>query len=165
MKIHMQIDARVSPSEIPVEAIDKSLSEMEAAADDQDFEVVSQTAGLPLADDQDFEVVSQTAGLPFTKHTQHVHAALMSKSEEETSPLGGENTLMVHLKNKDAKRLKAFLRKNTWGPSHPIRGCIWRQACEYLHRAKGNVYEEFEKEVFHQSKYNIYYLHLYTGKA
>ncbi|KAK3094923.1 hypothetical protein FSP39_007929 [Pinctada imbricata] len=107
------------------------------------------------SDDQnDFEIIPPDSGLPFTKYVQHVHALLLSKTESPDSQMGGEQTLMNYLRSKDVKSLKSFLRKNSWGPSHPIRGFLWVKACEHLHKAKGNVYEEFEKELHVQRHSN-----------
>lgn len=119
-----------------------------------------------------FEIVPQDSlQIPFTHYVDHRNLTHSGKSAHSAERTDHENELVRLLKlyrtsNKD---LKDFHRRNPWGTHDTIRGQLWVRVCETLHKAKGNLYDDYEKDLFHQSKFRLplsfnfsikYYTHL-----
>lgn len=68
----------------------------------------------------------------------------------------GTTELLGHcIKTKDNKSLKNLLRNSHWLANHPVRSNLWQQLCRYLLKAEGSIYEEFEKELFSNRKFDV----------
>lgn len=119
-----------------------------------------------------FEIVpTDSLQIPFTHYVDHRNLTQSGKSAHSGERTDHEIELVRLLKlyrtsNKD---LKDFHRRNPWGTHDTIRGQLWVRVCETLHKAKGNLYDDYEKDLFHQSKFRVpisfhssikYYTHL-----
>lgn len=119
-----------------------------------------------------FEIVpTDSLQIPFTHYVDHRNLTHSGKSAHSGERTDHETELVRLLKlyrtsNKD---LKDFHRRNPWGTHDTIRGQLWVRVCETLHKAKGNLYDDYEKDLFHQSKFRVpisflssikYYIHL-----
>lgn len=119
-----------------------------------------------------FEIVpTDSLQIPFTHYVDHRNLTHSGKSAHSGERTDHETELVRLLKlyrtsNKD---LKDFHRRNPWGTHDTIRGQLWVRVCETLHKAKGNLYDDYEKDLFHQSKFRVtisflssikYYTHL-----
>lgn len=102
-----------------------------------------------------FEVIpEESLHIPFTHYVDHKNLTHSGKSDNHGAVTENEHELVRLLKlykhsNKD---LKDFHRRNCWGTHDSIRGQLWVRVCETLHKAKGNLYDDYEKDLFHQSK-------------
>ena len=102
-----------------------------------------------------FEVIpEESLHIPFTHYVDHKNLTHSGKSDNHGAVTENEHELVRLLKlykhsNKD---LKDFHRRNPWGTHDSIRGQLWVRVCETLHKAKGNLYDDYEKDLFHQSK-------------
>lgn len=103
-------------------------------------------------DEKEYEIPSIEAFLPFTNYV-NLKKLNINKFAAFVDNTDRENVLMHYLKHKDLKKLKSLLRHSPWSVNHPIRDSLWSHVCRYLHKAEGNVYEEFEKDLFANSKY------------
>ncbi|XP_061189632.1 uncharacterized protein LOC133197554 [Saccostrea echinata] len=99
-----------------------------------------------------FEVIpDESVNIPFTHYVDHKNL-IRSGIAGQTERNDGEMELTHLLKGykNSNKELKDFHRKNSWDTHHTIRGQLWVRVCETLHKAKGNLYEDYEKDLFHQ---------------
>lgn len=100
-----------------------------------------------------FEIVpTDSLQIPFTHYVDHRNLTHSGKSAHSGERTDHETELVRLLKlyrtsNKD---LKDFHRRNPWGTHDTIRGQLWVRVCETLHKAKGNLYDDYEKDLFHQ---------------
>lgn len=105
-----------------------------------------------------FEIVpTDSLQIPFTHYVDHRNLTHSGKSAHSGERTDHETELVRLLKlyrtsNKD---LKDFHRRNPWGTHDTIRGQLWVRVCETLHKAKGNLYDDYEKDLFHQSKFRV----------
>lgn len=117
-----------------------------------------------------FEIVpTDSLQIPFTHYVDHRNLTHSGKSAHSGERTDHETELVRLLKlyrtsNKD---LKDFHRRNPWGTHDTIRGQLWVRVCETLHKAKGNLYDDYEKDLFPQGKFRVpisffikYYTHL-----
>lgn len=102
-----------------------------------------------------FEIVpNDSLQIPFTHYVDHRNLTHSGKSAHSAERTDHENELgrLLKLYRTSNKDLKDFHRRNPWGTHDTIRGHLWVRVCETLHKAKGNLYDDYEKDLFHQSK-------------
>lgn len=135
---------------------EKFLSSVESDKDAEvKFRTSSETDKESDTVSNGFEIVPQDSlQIPFTHYVDHRNLTHSGKSAHSAERTDHENELVRLLKlyrtsNKD---LKDFHRRNPWGTHDTIRGQLWVRVCETLHKAKGNLYDDYEKDLFHQSK-------------
>lgn len=132
-----------------VKTVDKDKLKDSSTAENEDAEVTS----------NGFEVIAEDSlNIPFTHYVDHKNLTETSRGSNETEGLDGENELIQLLRvyKQSNKDLKDFHRRNSWGTHHTIRGQLWVRVCETLHKAKGNLYDDYEKDLFHQSKFRTF---------
>lgn len=133
---------------------EKFLSSVESNRDAEvKFRTSSETDKESDTVSNGFEIVPQDSlQIPFTHYVDHRNLTHSGKSAHSAERTDHENELVRLLKlyrtsNKD---LKDFHRRNPWGTHDTIRGQLWVRVCETLHKAKGNLYDDYEKDLFHQ---------------
>lgn len=136
------------------DADEKFLSSIES---DKDSEVKflnsSGTDKEPDTISNGFEIVPEDSlQIPFTHYVDHKNLTHSGRSEHVAERTENENELvrLLRLYRSSNKDLKDFHRRNPWGTHDIIRGQLWVRVCETLHKAKGNLYDDYEKDLFHQ---------------
>ncbi|XP_062600603.1 TBC1 domain family member 2B-like, partial [Saccostrea cucullata] len=140
-EVKTEVDMKPKDSSQMESSDSMTLSKSEVTSGDmEDSDVIS----------NGFEVIpADSVNIPFTHYVDHKN---LIRSAGQADRFDGEMELTHLLKGykNSNKELKDFHRKNSWDTHHTIRGQLWVKVCETLHKAKGNLYDDYEKDLFHQ---------------
>jgi hypothetical protein len=145
---------------------DPTYQDVTSKGDDEDVKTIEEEKLVDSSktDNEDpevtsngFEVIAEdNLNIPFSHYVDHQNLTRGS-SEMERFEDEDELTRLLRVYKQSNKDLKDFHRRNSWGTHHTIRGQLWLRVCQTLHKAKGNLYNDYERDLFHQSKY--YYMY------